>query len=66
MSCVVKITTLSHPLEVTPKCPYRENQRILLIVPQHLSYLTVVEELLLIWTASEAEEWINRIAYFPL
>ena len=37
-----------------------------LIVPQHLSYSTVVEELLLIWTASEAEEWINRIAYLPL
>lgn len=27
-----------------------------LIVPQHMSYPTVVEELLLIWTASEAEE----------
>lgn len=38
----------------------------LLIVPQHLPYSTVVEELLLIWTASEAEEWINRIAYLPL
>jgi hypothetical protein len=38
----------------------------LLIVPQHLPYATVVEELLLIWTASEAEEWINRIAYLPL
>jgi hypothetical protein len=38
----------------------------LLIVPQHLSYAVVIEELLLIWAASEAEEWINRIAYLPL
>ena len=38
----------------------------LLIVPQHLSYAVVVAELLLIWAASEAEEWINRIAYLPL
>jgi hypothetical protein len=38
----------------------------LLIIPQHLSYAVVVEELLLIWVASEAEEWINRIAYLPL
>lgn len=38
----------------------------LLIIPQHLPYTSVAEELLLIWTASEAEEWINRIAYLPL
>ena len=38
----------------------------LLIVPQHLPYAIVVDELLLIWTASEAEEWMNRIAYLPL
>lgn len=38
----------------------------LLIVPQHLPYAIVVEDLLLIWVASEAEEWINRIAYLPL
>ena len=38
----------------------------LLIVPQRLPYEAMVEELLLIWAASEAEEWINRIAYLPL
>ncbi|GAC1395923.1 MAG: hypothetical protein NVSMB56_10310 [Pyrinomonadaceae bacterium] len=38
----------------------------LLIVPQHLSLSLVVEELLIIWTASEAHEWLNRIAYLPL
>jgi hypothetical protein len=38
----------------------------LLIAPQHLPLSIVIEELLMIWAASEAEEWINRIAYLPL
>jgi hypothetical protein len=37
-----------------------------IIVPQKLPVRVVVEELLLIWTASEAEEWINRIQVLPL
>ena len=37
-----------------------------LIVPQTLSLETVVEEILIIWSASKAEEWINRISYLPL
>ena len=51
-----------------PFAAFTQNQPSagLLIVPQHLSYAVVVEELLLIWAASEAEEWINRIAYLPL
>ena len=38
----------------------------LLIVSQHLSLSIAVEELLMIWAASEAEEWLNRITYLPL
>ena len=38
----------------------------LLIIPQHLSHSVAVEELLLVWVASEAAEWINRISYLPL
>ena len=38
----------------------------LLVVPQHLPLSTSVEELLLIWSASEADEWINRVCYLPL
>jgi hypothetical protein len=37
-----------------------------LVVPQHLSIAVVVEDLLLIWNATEAEEWINRICFLPL
>ena len=38
----------------------------LLIAPQSLSLNVVVDEILMIWTASTVEEWINRIAYLPL
>ncbi|MEJ7699602.1 MAG: DUF5615 family PIN-like protein [Pyrinomonadaceae bacterium] len=37
-----------------------------LIVPQTLSLETVTEEILMVWSASEADEWINRISYIPL
>jgi len=36
------------------------------IVPQHLSLSAAVDELLLIWFASEPDEWVNRICYLPL
>jgi hypothetical protein len=37
-----------------------------LIVPQHLQVAVAVDDLLLIWHASEAEEWINQIRSLPL
>lgn len=37
----------------------------LLIVSQHLPVSRAAEELLLIWIASEAKEWINRIVALP-
>lgn len=36
------------------------------VIPQKLPVRTAVDDLLLIWTASEAEEWINRIQILPL
>ena len=38
----------------------------LLVVPKHIPRSVVVEDLLLIWAASDASEWINRICYLPL
>lgn len=38
----------------------------LLIIPQHVPVSIAVEELLLIWHATEPDEWINRICYLPL
>src|SRR5262245_29432854 len=38
----------------------------LLIIPQGIAIAVAVEELLLIWLASEPEEWVDRICYLPL
>lgn len=38
----------------------------LLVVPQHLAIAAAVEDLLLIWVTTEAEEWSNRISFLPL
>lgn len=38
----------------------------LIVIPQSLSVSKSVDDLILIWSASEAEEWVNRIAYLPL
>jgi len=38
----------------------------LLIVPQSLSVLEVVDDLILIWSATEQVEWTNRISVLPL
>ena len=37
-----------------------------IIVSRKLAIEVVIEELLLIWEVSSAEEWINRIAKLPL
>ena len=37
-----------------------------LLVPQYLSTGEAIEELLLIWGASDSEEWANRIIGIPL
>jgi hypothetical protein len=37
----------------------------LLIVSQKLDVRSAIEELILIWTASEAEEWINTVCAIP-
>jgi len=38
----------------------------LLVVPQHLRLRDVVDDLILIWTATKSEEWVNRIAFLPI
>ena len=37
-----------------------------ILVPQHLPVGHAIEDLLLIWQASEAEEWINQMRRVPL
>ena len=38
----------------------------MIVVPQSLAFTAAVDDLILIWSASEAEEWVNRIAVLPL
>jgi hypothetical protein len=45
------------------------NQRIvagLILVPKRMAIGHAIEDLLLIWRASEAEEWINQMQRLPL
>lgn len=44
----------------------RQTSPGLLIVSQHLPVSAAADELLLIWFASKAEEWINQVASIPL
>ena len=36
------------------------------LAPQFRTTRSIAESVLMIWTASEAEEWVNRIVYLPL
>ena len=38
----------------------------LLVVPQHLGVRQVADDLILIWTATEADEWVNRVVFLPI
>ncbi len=38
---------------------------VLVVIPQDAAIGLVIETLVLIWAASEAEEWINRAAKIP-
>jgi uncharacterized protein DUF5615 len=38
----------------------------LLVVPQHLPLREVADDLILIWTATDADEWINRVVFLPI
>jgi hypothetical protein len=37
-----------------------------IVLREAIPIATAIEELLLIWIASQAEEWINRLAWIPL
>ena len=52
------------PLSSFQKC--RETQRRTVSIPQRLDIATAIDELLLIWLASESPEWENRLEWLPL
>ena len=38
----------------------------LILLREGIPIATAVEELALIWSASEGEEWVNRLVWIPL
>ena len=38
----------------------------LILLREAIPISIAIEELILIWNASDAEEWINRLAWIPL
>jgi hypothetical protein len=37
-----------------------------ILLREAISISTAIEEIILIWAATEAEEWINRLVWIPL
>jgi hypothetical protein len=37
-----------------------------IIVAQHLDIGAAIEDLVLIWAASDAKEWVNRVGFVPI
>ncbi len=44
----------------------RQNSPGVILIPQKLPLSTAIEQLVMIWLASEAEEWVNQIRFLPL
>jgi predicted nuclease of predicted toxin-antitoxin system len=38
----------------------------MIVVPQYVPIREVADDLILIWTATDTEEWVNRIAFLPI
>ena len=38
----------------------------MILVPQDLDIGTAIEDLLLIWTVTEAREWVQQIGFLPV
>lgn len=61
---------VSHDRKTMPKYFYEfiatQTSPGLIIIPQYLLTTCDAEDLILIWSASEPEEWINQICFLPL
>ena len=42
------------------------NSSGVILIREKVSIAVAIEERILVWTASEAEEWTNRLAWIPL
>jgi predicted nuclease of predicted toxin-antitoxin system len=61
---------VSHDLRTMPdhfrRFIERQASPGVILIPQKLPLSSAIEELLIIWLASEPEEWINQIRFLPL
>jgi len=61
---------VSHDLRTMPQNFQRFALRApspgVFLIPQHLALGTAIDELVLLWAVSEAEEWKNQLRYLPL
>jgi hypothetical protein len=61
---------VSHDVTTMPRwfdqCVQERSCAGLILVPDGLPIRDVIEDLLLIWHATEAEEWVNRMEWLPL
>jgi hypothetical protein len=53
------------PSAISPRS-YHQPTAPAILLREAVPIGVVVEELVLIWTANEAEEWGNRLAWIPL
>jgi hypothetical protein len=49
-----------------PEFIHRQASPGLILVPQKLALSAAIEELVLLWIASESSEWVNQICYLPV
>ena len=61
---------VSHDLRTMPQhfrhFIARQTSPGVILIPQKLPLSTAIEQLVIIWLASEAEEWVNQIRFLPL
>ena len=61
---------VSHDVRTMPRYfrEFTQSQTIggLILVPQKLALSTTIDELVLLWTASEDREWVNQICFLPV
>ena len=61
---------VSHDLRTMPQhfrhFIARQTSPGVILIPQKLPLSTAIEQLVLIWLASEAEEWVDQIRFLPL
>ena len=57
------VTTVPHWFD---QCVEERISAGLILVPEMVPIRDVIEDLQLIWHFTEAEEWVNRLAWLPL